>query len=75
MFQRADIQRFTPPAFYPHVFEPRGEGVTPLTAALGGVAFGGAIGAGYALTNRLFKATDGKEGADKPKGGGAHEDE
>jgi hydrogenase small subunit len=75
MFQSADIQRFTPPAFYPRVFESRGEGVTPLTAAFGGAAFGGAIGAGYALANRLFKVTDGKEGADKPEGGGAHEDE
>lgn len=74
LFQTADIHHFSPPAFYPHTLEPGGEGATPFTAAFGGAAFGGAVGAGFALTNRLLKGAEDRESQGGPKSGGSKQD-
>jgi hydrogenase small subunit len=51
----ADVESVTPPLAFASVDQPKGEGMTPLTAGLVGAAAGAAVGAGAILTSRLGK--------------------
>jgi hydrogenase small subunit len=51
----ADVESVTPPLAFASVDQPKGEGMTPMTAGLVGVAAGAAAGAGAVLASRLGK--------------------
>ncbi len=61
----ADVESVTPPLAFASVDQPKGEGITPLTAGIVGAAAGAAVGAGAILTSRLGKVELAPEGHGK----------
>jgi hydrogenase small subunit len=51
----ADVESVTPPLAFAAVDQPKGEGVTPLTAGITGVAVGAVAGAAAVMVSRLGK--------------------
>jgi len=63
----AEVESVTPPLAFASVDQPKGEGITPLTAGIVGLAAGAAAGAGAILTSRLGKVELVPENEEKHK--------